>query len=241
MSAYQFLRKLFPFSVWATLIFSLSTFIAYFSEWSFLGLDFIWYRFDLRREYNVATWFSSIAMAYCGLTFLLIGWEERMEFSSRFSRLFFITIGLFSFFLSADEAAQLHEALGKALSSRAAILDDTIFSSLGFAWILIFAPLIIIAGIWAFRALKDLGKTAALAEKRKKIALLYLAAFFSIAAGIILNVFEGVVFTNQQDHTLFLLFLLPCFEETFELLVMVFFSCANLEVIQESFSCKNLL
>ncbi len=241
MSAYHFLRKLFTLVVLATALFSLSTFIAYVSEWSFLGLDFIWYRFDLRREQNVATWFSSIFMAFTGLTFLLIGWEERVEFSSRFSRLFFTTIGLFSFFLSADEAAQLHEALGKALSSRASILDDTIFSSLGFAWILIFAPLVGIAGVWAFRTLRDLGRTAGLAGKGKKITLLYLAAFFSIAAGIILNVFEGMVFTNQQDHTLFLLFLLPCFEETFELLVMVFFSWANLEVIKESFMRRNLL
>lgn len=230
MSAYQLFRKLFPYYLIAIAVFVISTIIALVSDWSFLGLDFIWYRFDLRRECNVAVWFSSVSMLYCGLTFLIVGLHRDVHFLNYRSKLFFVSIGILSFLLSADETGQLHEAMGEKLSESLTFLSGTALGNAGYSWVIIFSPLVILAGIWTISTIKDMFKTLSDSSRIIHIVKNYAAAFACILLVLLLEVIQSVLFS--MPHTAWE-FILPSIEETAELCIMAFFTYGNFVVIEE--------
>jgi len=231
MTAFQFLRKLYPYYLFGAAVFIVSTFIAQLTEWSFLGLDFIWYRFDLRREQNAAAWFSSISMLYCGCTFLLISWHTEVIFRKISTKLFFSAVGFFSLFLSADESAELHEAMGEKLTETVHFLQGTALGNAGYSWILIFLPFLAASAVWAYFSIKDIIQSILGGGQLSRIAKYYIGAFFFIFLVITLELAESFMFS--MGNTGSLLFLLPCFEETAELLVIACFIFANFVIIQE--------
>ncbi|MCI5144082.1 MAG: peptidase M48 Ste24p [Candidatus Electrothrix sp. AR3] len=71
-------------------------------------LDFtLW--FDLDIERNIPSFYSSGAILICALLFLILGYLEKNTGRSRF---YWIGLALIFFFLSMDEAFELHEGLG---------------------------------------------------------------------------------------------------------------------------------
>ena len=69
--------------------------------------------FNLDREGNIPAWFSSVQLFLTGMIVLLRSREIDPGHSP--SRLFFLAVGTGFIFLSADEAASIHETIGRAL------------------------------------------------------------------------------------------------------------------------------
>jgi hypothetical protein len=69
--------------------------------------------FDLDGEGNIPAWFSSVQLFIVGLVFLLIGRQTNPD--QRPSALLFLILVLGFIFLSADEAASIHEKITGAL------------------------------------------------------------------------------------------------------------------------------
>lgn len=230
MSAYQLFRRLFPYYLIAAAVFVISTIIALVSDWSFLGLDFIWYRFDLRLDCNAAAWFSSISILYCGLTFLIVGLHQDVHFLKHSSKLFFLSIGILSFLLSADKTGQLHEAMGEKLSQSLNFLSGTALGNADYSWVIVFFPLAALAGLWAVSTIKDMWGSLSNAHRIIHVMKNYAAAFACILLVLLLEVVQSVLFTMPNTAWEFIL---PSIAETAELCVIAFFTYGNFIIIEE--------
>ena len=69
--------------------------------------------FDLQAERTIPAWFSSIQLFLIGLIFLLKGYRLDKDHSP--SPLFLLMVGVGFVFLSADEAASIHEKIAYVL------------------------------------------------------------------------------------------------------------------------------
>lgn len=64
---------------------------------------------NVSLEYNIPTWYQAIALFLCGLTLAVIAMVKQQE-ASRWTQ-YWRVLSLIFFFLSLDEAAELHELL----------------------------------------------------------------------------------------------------------------------------------
>jgi hypothetical protein len=71
--------------------------------------------FNLAAEANPPTWYQSTAIALAALLLLIITWEKKLK-GDPFTRFWGLLAGIF-FFLSCDEAAGIHEAVGSFAES----------------------------------------------------------------------------------------------------------------------------
>ena len=71
--------------------------------------------FDLEREDNLPTWFSSTQAVFVGLTLLVIFYLMRRKGATRMDQLGWMVLGLFFIYMGIDDTAHLHERIGTAL------------------------------------------------------------------------------------------------------------------------------
>lgn len=98
-------------------------------------------KFDVELENNIPTWFSSAILLIAALLFALIA-AVKWSGKDRFALYWTALAGLF-FFMSGDETASVHEMFNMKALPMVNISPD--------AWIVVAAPLIIIAGVLFFR------------------------------------------------------------------------------------------
>lgn len=124
--------------------------------------DALW---DLGRESNVPTWYSSVQLGLIGV--MLLGFASVWTRGPR-ARVILAWAGLVFLFLSLDELAGLHEKFGRFLNIVLGNRSETALSQTG-PWMLIVAPVLLAALLLAAYAGRDL------LRDRRKVQLLYAA------------------------------------------------------------------
>lgn len=71
---------------------------------------------DLGRENNLPTWYATLSLFICALILCLVGWAKHCERDS--FRRHWLALAAGFLLLSADEAASIHELVGRSLESR---------------------------------------------------------------------------------------------------------------------------
>ncbi len=123
------LKKLFIvlFSI-LILIFSIHTLIVYLSVYHIAEIDlFIATRFDINREGNIPTWYSSFLLLFVSFSAFTISFlTKRLDNFTSKSVLFWRIVSAVYLFISFDEVSQIHE----------------LFDKLGIIkWVKVYAPL----------------------------------------------------------------------------------------------------
>ncbi len=74
------------------------------------------HQFDLGRENNLPTWYASMSLLLCATLLGLIGWAKHQALDP--FRWHWLALAAGFLMLSADEAASIHELVGRSLESR---------------------------------------------------------------------------------------------------------------------------
>lgn len=73
------------------------------------------HQFDLGRENNLPTWYASISLLLCATLLALIGWAKHRTLDP--FRWHWLALAAGFLMLSADEAASIHELVGRSIES----------------------------------------------------------------------------------------------------------------------------
>ena len=125
--------------------------------------------FDVDRERNVPTWFSSAEILLLSLLFFAIAFHETSTRRRRRATAFWLTCGAAAAFLSMDEAATIHEAVGDLAgdffkSSTPGTFAYYLGTFPSYYWALVYVPLAVPPAIaFGWFALKEMVGTRALA------------------------------------------------------------------------------
>jgi hypothetical protein len=116
-------------------------------------------QFDLKREGNVAVWYSSAILLLCGIAATAIAIREAAG-TRRWVPALWTLVALIFVFISADESAQLHEKAARIFTQRYGSVRGLTDGAAGdFAWLLLFLPMIVIfiasVAILAWSHLRD--------------------------------------------------------------------------------------
>lgn len=175
---------------------------------------------NVDREHNIPTWFSSAEILVLALSFFALAFHESRTRRRRLALVFWLACGAVALFLSMDETAQIHEALGDVAgatfrSAEVGTLTYYLSTFPSYYWALVYVPVAAPAFVvFAWFAIKELVGNRAL-------AILGLVVYFSGA--LVLDHLEGHYGSPQHerllwtvvDHTFrFDIFLL---EELFEM------------------------
>lgn len=174
----------------------------YFGDVHTFAADF----FDLDQESNAPAWWSSLQLALTGVVLLGFAWQM-VERSNKRSWVLWLAPLMF-LFLSLDEAAMIHESIGRQLDELVDLTnrEKSIFKETG-VWMLFCGPLLV-AGVAliAWSAAKYF-------RGRKRIAL-----HFVIGFGLFIGAATGVEMMSNFVGDGFGYTLETLIEETGELL-----------------------
>lgn len=137
--------------------------------------------FDLDSEQSLTTWFASSQLLIAGLILLLASGQS--VGANRPSRSFCILVGLGLIFLSADEAASIHETLTLLVKERAAFMP--LFRGDHGAWIFVYG----VIGLILLAA--NLRNIAILYHHHRRALLTVAAGFVGLVAGSVLVEIAG--------------------------------------------------
>ncbi len=137
-------------------MFALGTWAAVLNDRGPSSANFLWAALDLRREGNLATWFESVFMLMCGISFATISWSAALREQHRPAADACRFAAGACVFLSADEAAMLHEKLGAAIRESTHIFDATPLAGYDYEWLLLYAPVMLAAALVLFLLLRPL-------------------------------------------------------------------------------------
>lgn len=224
MRVTEFFRLLIKPVVVIAIIFIIIPFVAYFYGENEDIISIALKKLDLRNEGTFAAWYESILFILCGITFALIGWSKKAEdFLSRFIQLFFRLMSLACIFMSADEAIELHESMGRKIEHKTGIFDQTSLQEIGFSWILVYGPIALIGIVIIASIYKNVLIRLPLDNNQVRSVKKYLmCALAGIPFVISLEIFEGYLWYADQKNVL-----LPCFEEMLEVFVISCFIWCN--------------
>lgn len=145
--------------------------------------------FNLAHENSLATWFAVLQMAGAGLVLLMLCFIETHQKGFRSSRGWGI-LAIIYLYLSADDAAKIHERVG---SKVARILEDNSPTSLlgswgeyfpSYPWQWVFAPIFGVMGLYIALFLWQKLST-------RKLKVIILSAFSCWALAIGIDFLEG--------------------------------------------------
>lgn len=120
-------------AVAALIAVSLVSFAMWSNELRYGGMAML--LFDLDQEQNIPTWFSSVLLA--GLAFG--AWKLIPRRAARLTRLAYVALAAGFLFLSADEAALLHERIGGSIDIDGALSNVR--------WVIVWLPLLSLPGL----------------------------------------------------------------------------------------------
>ena len=222
MKIRELLRLLFYPLIILCLLVSAQSFFSYYTQGMSGLLDYLNAILDLREERTVGTWLESILFVIAGLSFFLV---SRHPVLSKSGKTLLILMALGFCFLSADEALALHEFMGYQLEEATGIVKDTALEQRGFSWVLLYAPvaagLFILIFISYFRICR--------AGAGLKPLMLFLLAWGALGSVVLLEAVAGWGILQRSEFQI-----LPCFEESFELLFIMLFYGANLLIAERA-------
>lgn len=118
----------------------------------------------LDREGNLPSWFSAIQLALLGITMLAIFMLVQVRSPGRHQNWLWMLGAVAAFFMSADEAAAIHELLGTMLADMLRSADRSgvvavLRSYPSYYWALIYVPVALPLGVFgAFFLWRELGR-----------------------------------------------------------------------------------
>ncbi|MEA2097147.1 MAG: hypothetical protein U9P73_10710 [Candidatus Cloacimonadota bacterium] len=108
----------------------------------------IFYHLDFTHDFTIASLFMSFVILICSFTLFLMGWgdREKLKISSIQQGILKLFSGLM-LLLSVDEILDLRKQLGMSIESVTGFLDGTKLENLGFSWLLVYLPLVLVSFI----------------------------------------------------------------------------------------------
>jgi hypothetical protein len=218
------IRELLRLLLWPLIILCLlvsaHAFFAHYTQGLSKLLDYLNSIIDLREERTIGTWFESILFVITGLSFFLV---SRHPALSKTGKTLLVLMALGFCFLSADEALVLHEFMGFQLEQATGIVKDTALEQRGFSWVLLYAPAAAIVFALILRSYQRMFKAGAGA----KALVLFLLAWGALSIVVLFEVIDGWSILQRAEFAV-----LPCFEETMELVFLMLFYSANLLIAE---------
>ncbi len=175
-------------------------------------------KLNLAREENFATWFESLTFLICALSFAMVGWSRNVPAESRWIQRLFQVIALISCFFAADEIMEIHEKIGVKLERVSGIFRDTAISEVGFSWILVYAPILLVGGVVFLYVLKRYNATRSTLRIVPKAKVYLIVAICCVPMVLLFEATEGYLWSLGNYVTL-----VPCFEESFEVIALFSF------------------
>lgn len=185
-------------------------------------LDYLNAVIDLREERTVGTWFESILFVITGLSFFLVSRHPALP---KAGKVLLVLMALGFCFLSADEALVLHEFMGYQLEQATGIVKDTALEQRGFSWVLLYAPVAAVLFACIFRSYLRICKAGA----GTKPLLLFLLAWCALGAVVLAEAVAGWSILQRAEFQI-----LPCIEESMELVFIMLFYGANLLIAEKA-------
>lgn len=200
------LRAWIPFAAVALLI----SFIAGITWTGFLftegrtseNFHHVFYLFDVGREYNIPTWYSSMLWALLGLLALFIGSQAR-----RF-RASWAFLGIVGLAASIDEYQELHERL----DGIGFVLREYLPFYVPFPWLVVGVPLALLVGLLLLRLVLSL-------PRRTTIGIIAAGALF-LSGAVGMELLSGYVLASQEWAVNSRYVLVTLIEETLEMLAI---------------------
>ncbi|MFQ6483835.1 hypothetical protein [Brachybacterium epidermidis] len=200
------LRAWLPFAAVALLI----SFIAGVTWTGFLftegatsaNFHHVFYLFDVGREYNIPTWYSSMLWALLGLLALFIGSQAR-----RF-RLSWILLGIVGMAASIDEYQELHERLDGIGFALRGYLPFYV----PFPWLVVGVPLALVVGALLLPLVLSL-------PRRTTLGIIAAGATF-LSGAVGMELLSGYVLASQEWVVDSRYVLVTLIEETLEMLAI---------------------
>ncbi len=143
--------------------------------------------FNVAREQSLGTWFSVVQAAAVGATLLGLYWVSKLQGARPYG---WLSIALFFFYISADDAAKIHERVGGYMGKLAEAEQGTVLSTIaGFTpsynWQWVFLPFFAVAGLLIlFYLWRQLTNT--------KLRLVIMAAFGCWVVAVGIDFVEGI-------------------------------------------------
>lgn len=198
------LRAWAPFAATALLI----SFIAGITWTGFLftegrtseNFHHVFYLFDVGREYNIPTWYSSMLWALLGLLALFIGSQAR-----RF-RASWILLGIVGLAASIDEYQELHERL----DGIGFVLSEYLPFYVPFPWLTVGVPLAVVVGLLLLPLVLSL-------PRRTTFGIIAAGTLF-LSGAVGMELLSGYVLASQEWVVNSRYVLVTLIEETFEML-----------------------
>lgn len=186
--------------------------------------NMIYYFFDASREGSVQTFFSALLLCFASAIVFLIG---RMLDSKDATRKYWFVLGGIFCYLALDESLMFHEQFNKL---RPVVNDKSGF--LFFTWVLPYAGLVLLAGLFFFRFLLVLAPITR--------NLFIVSGVIYVGAAIGFELFEGYIVHNGGvgSHGDVLL---PPIEEFFEMcgIALFVYACLrHVKTFQKNISLK---
>lgn len=200
------LRAWVPFAAAALLI----SFIAGITWIGFLftegrtseNFHHVFYLFDVGREYNIPTWYSSMLWALLGLLAFFIGAQAR-----RF-RISWAFLGIVGLAASIDEYQELHERL----DGIGFVLREYLPFYVPFPWLVVGVPLALLVGLLLLRLVLSL-------PRRTTIGIIAAGALF-LSGAVGMELLSGYVLASQEWAINSRYVLVTLIEETLEMLAI---------------------
>lgn len=205
------LKKLMTFGTIALIVLTWLTNLTSHSLWGFSGL---WYELDVRIEGSFATWAESMLMFISALPAYVLFRDRSINISSK-SHLFFLLLAFLAVFFSADEMLTIHEMLGSYFSTTTGIGENSLLQ--GFSWVLLYFPIGIFGFIFFFLSIRELYSKVP-CNIRKTVTGMFVSMVVLFSGIIIFEILEGYIYHNSLN-----LQIIPSFEESFELLLILIF------------------
>lgn len=200
------LRAWAPFAATALLI----SFIAGITWTGFLftegrtseNFHHVFYLFDVGREYNIPTWYSSMLWALLGLLALFIGSQAR-----RF-RASWILLGIVGLAASIDEYQELHERL----DGIGFVLREYLPFYVPFPWLTVGVPLAVVVGLLLLPLVLSL-------PRRTTFGIIAAGTLF-LSGAVGMELLSGYVLASQEWVVNSRYVLVTLIEETLEMLAV---------------------
>jgi hypothetical protein len=197
-------------------------FFAHYTEGMSKLLDYINAIIDMREERTIGTWFETLLFALTGISFFLV---SRHPALSKIGRTLLVLMALGFCFLSADEMLSLHEFMGYELEQATGIVQDTRLDQRGYSWVLLYAPAaLVVCGLVSGQYYR-MTKTS----RTRAASKCYLLAWLAVELVVLCEMIDGWSILENMD-----LSVVPCIEESMELVFIMLFYAANLLIAEEA-------
>ncbi len=220
------IRELLRLLLWPMIILCLlvsaQAFFAHYTQGLSKLLDYLNSIIDLREERTLGTWFESLFFSITGLSFFLV---SRHPVLSKLGKTLLILMALGFCFLSADEMLSLHEFMGYEFEQATGIVKDTRLDQRGYSWVILYAPAAMVVCGLISRSYYRMTKTS----WNRSASICYLLAWFAIELVVLCEMIDGWSIREKVD-----LSVVPCIEESLELVFIMLFYTANLLITEDA-------